>query len=63
MDTTKVLARGHHRNNAPPATQKRDLRDLRMRLRDWGASPHNLSVLAPAILTSIALSFNTLVIT
>jgi hypothetical protein len=34
-----------------------------MRLRDWGASLHNLSILAPAILTSIALSFNTLVIT
>ncbi len=30
-----------------------------MRWRDWGASPHNLSVLAPAILTSITLSFNT----
>ncbi len=34
-----------------------------LRLRDWGASLHNLSLLAPAILTSIALSFNTLVIT
>jgi hypothetical protein len=34
-----------------------------LRLRVWGAFPHNLSVLARAILTSIALSFNTLVIT
>jgi hypothetical protein len=33
MDTIEVLARGHHRNNPPPATQKRDLRDLRIQLK------------------------------
>jgi hypothetical protein len=46
------------------AHTKQKLFDVKTsRLRDWGASLHHLSVLAPAILTSIALSFNTLVIT